>query len=99
MKKINFFWIILLFLLGIGIGYFGKKYWVYKEKANPKTHRVGFIFPEKENVITLDTAKSHWHKRLTGVFGGRSNYNEEIRQIYVEQLIALKQKLKNPTKR
>jgi len=57
-------------LLGIGIGYFGKKYWVYKEKANPKTHRVGFIFPEKENIITLDTAKSHWHKRLTGVFGG-----------------------------
>ena len=29
----------------------------------------------------------------------RRNYNEEIRQIYVEELIALEQKLKNPTKR
>ena len=29
----------------------------------------------------------------------RRNYNEEIRQIYVEELIALEEKLKNPAKR
>jgi len=34
-----------------------------------------------------------------GYYKKRSHYNEEIRQIYMEQLIALKQKLKNPTKR
>lgn len=38
MKKINYFWIAFLFLFGIATGYFGKKYWNYKEKTNPKTH-------------------------------------------------------------
>ena len=66
MKKINYFWIAFLFLFGIATGYFGKKYWNYKEKTNPKTHRVGFIFPEKDNVVTLDTAKAHWHKKILG---------------------------------
>ncbi len=70
MKKINFFWIAFLLLVGIATGYFGKKFWNYKVKTNPKIHRVGYIFPEKENVITLDTAKVHWHKKLAGVFGG-----------------------------
>ena len=70
MKKINYFWIAFLFLFGIATGYFGKKYLKYKEKTNPKTHRVGYIFPEKKNVITLDTARVHWHKKLAGVFGG-----------------------------
>ena len=51
-----------------------------------------------------DTLKalSYLDKGIEDFLGGnykRRNYNEEIRQIYVEELIALEQKLKNPTKR
>lgn len=70
MKKINFFWIAFLFLLGIAVGYFGKKHLTYKERNDPKTHRVGFIFPENINTVTLDTAKSNWKKKLVGAFSG-----------------------------
>jgi hypothetical protein len=36
---------------------------------------------------------------LEGYYKRRPNYNEDVRQIYVEELIVLEQKLKNPTKR
>ena len=47
-------------------------------------------------------ALSYLDRGIEDFLGGyykRRNYNEEIRQIYVEELIALEQKLKNPTKR
>ena len=70
MNKINLLWIAILFLFGIATGYFGKKYFAKKERNNPKTHRVGFIFPESKNTVTLDTAKTHWQKKLIGAFAG-----------------------------
>lgn len=57
---------IFLFATGVYLGKLMKE----KDKNNPKTHRVGFIFPDKENVVTLDTAKTHWQKKLIGVFAG-----------------------------
>jgi hypothetical protein len=62
MKKISILWIVIVFLFGIATIYFGKKYLAKKDRNNPKTHRVGFIFPESKNTVTLDTAKSHWKK-------------------------------------
>ncbi len=87
MKKINYFWIAFLFLFGIATGYFGKKYWNYKEKTNTKTHRVGFIFPEKDNVVTLDTAKAHWHKKILG------DYSSAAPKIYQGSKYQFKERL------
>ena len=55
---------IFLFAMGVYLGKLMKE----KDKNNPKTHRVGFIFPETEGVVKLDTARSHWDKKLVGVF-------------------------------
>ena len=92
MKKI---YLLFFLLFGISLVYFGKKYFAYKEKNNPKTHRVGFIFPENKNVVTLDTAKSHWNKKLVGVFastypqiykGSKYQFRQNLLQAYQAEL-------------
>ena len=64
MKKINFFWIILILLLGFGLGFFWSRYYHQNFKKDNYPYRVGYIY----NGIELDSVKPHAHKSLKGFY-------------------------------
>ncbi len=72
----------------------------YQDKSADSKYYFALYHKEKgETEKALDWVSKGIQDFYTGYFKKRFNYNEEIRQIHVEELIALEQELKNPTKR
>ena len=80
--------------------YLDKALRYYQDKSADTKYYYALYHKSKGDTLkALTHLKNGVNDFYAGYFKRRPNYNEEIRQIYVEELIALEQKLKNPTKR
>ena len=80
--------------------YLDKALHYYQNKsADAKYYYALYYKSKKDKQKALEFVDKGFQDFYDGYFKKRSNYNEEIRQIYLEEMIALEKKLKNPTKR
>jgi len=77
--------------------YLDKALHYYQDKSADTKYYYALYNKGKGDILkALSHLKSGINDFYAGYFKRRPNYNEEIRQIYVEQLIELERSLKNP---
>jgi len=80
--------------------YLDKALYYYQDKSADSKYYYALYHKSKGDTIkVLSYIDGGIEYFLEGYYKRRPNYNEDVRQIYVEELIVLEQKLKNPTKR